>query len=77
MNRDDLNAISEIMAKYGYVEWSLVGFTPLREYSIFSYFTDPSILTVFKLVLLEMLKTLNEYTEERAHEAYAGNSGTC
>jgi len=77
MDRDDLNAISKIVAKYGYVEWSLIGFTPLREYGIFSYFTDPSILTVFKFVLFEMLKTLDEYTEDRPHETYAGNSGTC
>jgi hypothetical protein len=64
MKQADLDKISEIVARYGFVEWSLVGFTPAGDYEIFSYFTDPSVLRVFKVILYSMLKTLEGYLEE-------------
>jgi hypothetical protein len=64
MKQDDLDKISEIVARYGFVEWSLVGFTPAGDYKIFSYFTDPSVLPVFKMILYSMLKKLEEYLEQ-------------
>jgi len=64
MEKADLDAISKIVAKYGYIEWTLIGFTPTREYNIFSYFTDPSIMTIFKGVLISILKSLEEYLEK-------------
>jgi hypothetical protein len=64
MKQDDLDKISEIVARYGFVEWSLVGFTPAGEYKIFSYFTDPSVLPVFKMILYSMIKKLEEYLEQ-------------
>jgi len=60
----DFDTISEIVSRYGYIEWTLIGFTPTREYNIFSYFTDPSIMPIFKYVLLSILKGLNEYLEK-------------
>jgi hypothetical protein len=63
MKQADLDTISEIVARYGFSEWSLVGFTPTGDYRIFSYFTDPSILPVFKIILISMLKTIGEYIE--------------
>lgn len=64
MEQADFDTISEIVARYGYIEWTLIGFTPTREYNIFSYFTDPSIMPIFKYVLLSILKGLNEYLEK-------------
>jgi hypothetical protein len=64
MKQDDLDKISEIVARYGFVEWSLVGFTPAGDYKIFSYFTDPSVLPVFKMILYSMLKKLEAYLEQ-------------
>jgi len=64
MKQADLDKISEIVARYGFVEWSLVGFTPAGDYEIFSYFTDPSVLRVFKVILYSMLRTLEKYLEE-------------
>lgn len=64
MEQSDLDIISEIVARYGYIEWTLIGFTPTREYNIYSYFTDPSILPIFKYVLISILKTLEEYLEK-------------
>ncbi len=61
MKKDDLDKISEIVAKYGYIEWSLVGFTPNGDHEIFSYFTDREILPVFKAILISMVKTLEYY----------------
>jgi hypothetical protein len=63
MRKTDYDAISEIVAKYGFVEWALIGFTPTREYNIFSYFTDPSIMPIFKYILLSILKQLDNYLE--------------
>jgi hypothetical protein len=78
MDKADFDAISEIVARYGYVEWTLIGFTPTREYNIFSYFTDPSIMPVFKCVLLSILNRLDTYLEKN-HGLYerAVHSGTC
>jgi hypothetical protein len=78
MDKADFDAISEIAAKYGYVEWTLIGFTPTREYNIFSYFTDPSIMPIFKCVLLSILNRLDTYLEKN-HGLYerAVHSGTC
>jgi hypothetical protein len=75
----DLDAISRIVAKYGYIEWTLIAFTPERDYSIFSYFTDPSILTVFKAVLLSIFKTLSEYIEKNPYyyEESLHSAGSC
>lgn len=79
MEQTDLDIISEIAAKYGYVEWTLIGFTPERDYNIFSYFTDPSVLPVFKYVLLSILKTLDEYLErtQRPCERQLHCAGSC
>jgi hypothetical protein len=63
MSKNDYDKISEIVAKYGFVEWTLIGFTPTRDYNIFSYFTDPSIMPIFKYVLLSILKQLDDYLE--------------
>jgi len=64
MNQADFDTISEIVARYGYIEWTLIGFTPTREYNIFSYFTDPSIMPVFKCVLLSIINRLDLYLEK-------------
>ena len=63
MRQADLDKISEIVAKYGFIEWSLVGFTPQGDYQIFSYFTDPAIMPVFKAILVSMLRTVEEYLQ--------------
>ena len=78
MDQDDFDAISEIAAKYGYMEWTLIGFTPTREYNIFSYFTDPSIMPIFKCVLLSILNKLDLYLEKN-HALYERpvHKGTC
>jgi len=78
MEKADLDAISEIVAKYGYIEWTLIGFTPTRDYNIFSYFTDPSIMPIFKGVLISILKSLEEYFEKN-HDLYEKvvHRGTC
>jgi hypothetical protein len=77
MKRSDFDAISEIMGKYGFVEWSLIGFTPTREYSIFSYFTDPSIMPIFKCVLLSILRQLNDYLENKNSLEKVAHKGVC
>jgi hypothetical protein len=78
MDQADFDEISEIVAKYGYVEWTLIGFTPTREYNIFSYFTDPSIMPIFKCVLLSILNKLDAYLEKN-HTLYEKvvHRGTC
>jgi hypothetical protein len=78
MDQADFDEISEIVAKYGYVEWTLIGFTPTREYNIFSYFTDPSIMPIFKCVLLSILNKLDVYLEKN-HTLYEKvvHRGTC
>jgi acyl CoA:acetate/3-ketoacid CoA transferase alpha subunit len=77
MNQADLDTISEIVARYGLVEWTLIGFTKEREYNIFSYFTDPSIVPVFKFVLLSILKTIEEYLEKNEYEMTVHNVASC
>jgi len=67
MEQADLDTISEIVAKYGFIEWTLIGFTPSREYNIFSYFTDASIMPIFKLVLISMLKTVNDHLGQQQY----------
>jgi hypothetical protein len=64
MKQADLDKISEIVARYGFIEWSLVGFSPAGDYEIFSYFTDPSVLRIFKVILYSMLKTVEECLEK-------------
>lgn len=78
MDQADFDEISEIVAKYGYVEWTLIGFTPSREYNIFSYFTDPSVMPIFKSVLLSILSRLDAYLEKN-HTLYEkmAHRGTC
>jgi hypothetical protein len=78
MTKTDYDKISEIVARYGFVEWTLIGFTPTRDYNIFSYFTDPSIMPIFKYVLLSILKQLDNYLEInlRPHEKVV-LKGTC
>jgi hypothetical protein len=75
MNQNDLEMISTILSRYGLVEWTLIGFSPTKEYRIFSYFTDPSIVPIFKYVLLSILKTIeNNFEENYAHyEVAMGN----
>lgn len=79
MEQTDLDIISEIAARYGYVEWTLIGFNQERAYNIVSYFTDPSVLPVFKYVLLSILKTLDEYLErtQRPRESQLHCAGSC
>jgi len=79
MEQEDLETISRIVAKYGYIEWSLISFTPERDYNIFSYFTDPSILPVFKAVLFSVLKTLSVYIEKNTYycEQSLQSVGSC
>ena len=79
MKQDDLDKISEIVARYGFVEWSLVGFTPAGDYKIFSYFTDPSVLPIFKMILYSMLKKLEEYLEnyEGDYREVVHQKGAC
>jgi len=78
MRKTDYDKISEIVARYGFVEWTLIGFTPTRDYNIFSYFTDPSIMPIFKYVLISILKQLDDYLEsnQSSHEKVA-LKGTC
>lgn len=78
MEQADFDMISEIVARYGYIEWTLIGFTPAREYNIFSYFTDTSIMPIFKCVLLSILKGLNDYLEknQNLYEKVV-HKGTC
>jgi len=61
MDQDDLDMISEIAAKYGFSEWALIGFSTEKEYHIFSYFNDLSVMPVFKIILISILKTVEEY----------------
>jgi hypothetical protein len=79
MKQADLDTISEIVARYGYSEWSLVGFTATGDYSIFSYFTDPSILPAFKIILISMLKTVGEYVDrcQGDYDRNVHHAGTC
>jgi hypothetical protein len=77
MNQADLDTISEIVARYGLVEWTLIGFNNEKEYNIFSYFTDPSIVPVFKCILLSIVKTIEEYLEKNKYEMTVHNVGSC
>lgn len=79
MKQADLNAISEIVGKYGFADWSLVGFTPDGNYKVYSYFTDPSVMPVFKAILISMLKTLEDYLERNRnfHEDAVHHVGEC
>ena len=61
MEQDDLDMISEIAAKYGFSEWALIGFSTEKEYHIYSYFNDLSVMPVFKIILISILKTIEEY----------------
>lgn len=68
MDQHDFDTISEIIARYGFDEWSLVGFTAKREYTVYSYFRDPSVMPVFKIILIKMLKAVEEYLQkDRGH----------
>jgi hypothetical protein len=64
MEQDDFNTISEIVSRYGFDEWSLVGFTQKREYTVYSYFRDSSVMPVFKIVLIKMLKAVEGYLQK-------------
>jgi hypothetical protein len=61
MDQDDLDIISEIAAKYGFSEWALICFSTEKEYHIYSYFNDLSVMPVFKIILISILKTVEEY----------------
>ena len=68
MEQHDFDTISGIVARYGFDEWSLVGFTPKREYTVYSYFRDSSVMPVFKIILIKMLKAVEEYLQkDRGH----------
>jgi hypothetical protein len=81
VEQEDLDTISRIVAKYGLIEWTLIGFTPERDYTIFSYFTDPSILPVFKAVLVSIFKTLSEYIDKNQYaykqSLHGAGAGSC
>ncbi len=79
MKQADLDKISKIVADYGFVEWSLVGFTPAGDHEIYSYFTDPAVIPVFKAILVSILRTLEEYlgSSENAYEEIAHCKGQC
>jgi hypothetical protein len=64
MRQDDFDTISEIVARYGFDEWSLVGFTTEREYTVYSYFRDSSVMPVFKIILIRMLKAVEAYLQK-------------
>jgi hypothetical protein len=64
MEQDDLDMISKIAAKYGFSEWALIGFSTEEEYHIFSYFNDLSVMPVFRIILISILKTVEEYMRE-------------
>ena len=76
MHQDDLDKISKILSKYDLIEWTLIGFNSAREYRIFSYFTDLSIMPVFKYVLISMLKTIEQNIEETNYR-YEIPIGSC
>ena len=61
LTEKEFSTISGIIADHGYVEWNLIAFTADREYNIFSYFTDPSIMPIFRVILFSMLKRLDAY----------------
>ena len=61
MTQQQLNDISKIVIDNGYVEWNLITFTEQKDYQIFSYFTDPGMLPIFRQVLYLMLKKLDEH----------------
>ena len=61
MEQDDIDMISEIAAKYRFSEWALIGFSTEKEYHIYSYFNDLSVMPVFKIILISILKTVEEY----------------
>ena len=71
MRQDDFDTISEIVARYGFEEWSLVGFTAKRDYTVYSYFRDSSVMPVFKLILLKMLKAVEEYLQKNRGQSKA------
>jgi hypothetical protein len=76
MHQDDLDEISKILSKYDLIEWTVIGFDSSREYKIFSYFTDLSIMPVFKCVLISMLKTIEQNMEETNYR-YEIPCGNC
>jgi hypothetical protein len=79
MKQADFDKISEIIADNGFIEWSLVGFTPAGEYKIFSYFTDSSIMPVFRAILVSMLRKIDEYLKgcEGDHMEISHHKGVC
>ena len=79
MEPDDMETISEIAAKYGFAEWALIGFSSKSEYHVFSYFSDLSVMPIFKAVLISIFKTLDEYMQKNpslCEEVYH-SAGTC
>ena len=61
MKKEDIDTLNHIAEKYGFAEWTLIGFNHKGEFTTFSYFNDPSIMPVFKFVLLSLLKKVEEY----------------
>lgn len=73
MEKEQFDKISEIVAGEGYVEWALICFTPQRDYNIFSYFTDPGVMPIFRVVLFSILKRLDQYCLSNEKNKDIGN----
>ena len=61
MNQQQMDEISRIVVANGFIEWNLVCFTEQKDYQIFSYFTHPGMLQVFRQVLYLMLRKLDDH----------------
>jgi hypothetical protein len=70
LTQKETDSISQIVADHGYIEWNLIAFTPKREYNIYSYFTDPSIMPIFRGVILSILNRLDRFCIVKGKETW-------
>ncbi|MFZ5989416.1 MAG: hypothetical protein ACOYWZ_20160 [Bacillota bacterium] len=65
LTQPDIKTISEIIARNGYLEWTLIGFTPAMDYGVFSYMTCPKMIPLFRKILVAMVEAIdrNYYKE--------------
>jgi len=63
MQEEDYKIISEVMAKYGYPEYTIIGFTEAREYNLFSYFSSPANIEDFRKILIQMVATIDRMND--------------